>query len=62
MNFFCFHTCTAKARLGKIEHVNLIGVTSHFAYVKLRITLSILAIPLDFEIARLDAIVLQTCH
>ena len=50
MNFFCLHfnpvfsrnsltyTCTAKVCLGEIEHVHHIGVTSHFAYVKLRIT------------------------
>ena len=65
MNFFCLHFYQVFSRnsftthvlqkyiLGEIEHVHHIGVTSHFAYVKLRITGSIFAIPLDFEIARL---------
>ena len=65
MNLFCFHlkssfqykqfdyTCTAKVCHGEIEYVYHIGVTSHFAYVELRKTWSIFAIPLDFEIARL---------
>ena len=67
MNFFGLHfnpvfsskfdyTCTAKVCLEEIEHVHHIGVTSHFAYVELRITQSIFAIPLDFEIARLTCI------
>ena len=47
---------TAKVCLGEIEHVHHIGVTSHFAYVELRITPSIFAIPLDFEKARLTCI------
>ena len=33
-----------------------IGVTSDFAHVELRITQSIFATPLDFEIARLTCI------
>ena len=65
MNFICLpfkeqfdYTCTAKVCLGEIEHVHQIGVTSHFAYVELRISRSIFAIPLDFEIARLTCMCL----
>ena len=47
------YTCTAKECLGEIEHVHKIWVTSHFAYVELRLTRSIFSFPLDFEIARL---------
>ena len=65
MNFFCLHFNPVFSRnsltthvlqkyvLEKIEHVHHIGVSSHFAYVEPRITRSIFAIPLDFEIARL---------
>ena len=67
MNLFCLHfnqvfsrnsltTHVLQKCLGEIEHVHHIGVTSHFAYVELRITRSIFAIPLDFEIARLTCI------
>ena len=63
MNFFCLHfnpvfsrKSTAKVCLGEIEYLHHIWVTSHFAYVELRITRSIFAIPLDFEIARLTCI------
>ena len=45
-----------KSMSGEIEYVHHIGVTSHFAYVELRITRSNFAIPLDFEIARLTCI------
>ena len=65
MNFFCLHFNPVFSRnsltthlLQKyvFEHVHHIGVTSHFAYVELRITRSIFAIPLDFEITRLTCI------
>ena len=70
INFFCLHLnlvfnrnslttqCTAKVCLGEIEHMHHIEVTSHFAYVELRITRSIFTIPLDFEIGRLTCIYL----
>ena len=67
MNIYCLHfypvfstapeqfyyiSCTAtKVCLEDIKHH--IWVTSHFAYVELRITRSISSIPLDFKIARL---------
>ena len=68
MYLFCLHLNPVFSRnsltthvlkkyvLEKFEHVHHIGVTSHFAYVELRITRSIFAIPLDFEIARLTCI------
>ena len=68
MNFLCLHLNQVFSRnsltthvlqkyvFEKIEHVHHIWVTSHFAYVELRITRSIFAIPFDFEIARLTCI------
>ena len=70
MDFCCLHFYPAFSRNSLTTHVlqkyvleklNMyiiifIEVTSHFAYVELRITRSILAIPLDFEIARLTCI------
>ena len=63
MNFFCLHFNPVFSRNSLATHVLqkyvlekltmyiILGVTSYFAYVELRITRSIFAIPLDFEIA-----------
>ena len=73
MNFLCIHFNTVFSRnslttlvlqkyvLEKLNMYNHIGVTSHFAYVELRITRSIFAIPLDFEIARLTCMLFLSC-
>ena len=62
MNFFCLHFNPVFSRNSlttHVLHVHHIGVMSHFAYVELRITRSIFAIPLDFEIARLTCICIR---
>ena len=68
MNFFCLHFNPGFRRSSLTTHVLqkyvleklnmyiIMLVTSHFAYVELRLTRSIFAIPLDFEIARLTCI------
>ena len=72
MNFFSLHFNRVFSRnsltthvlqeyvLKKLNMYIILGVTSQFAYVELRITRSIFAIPLDFEIARLTCT--SYCH
>ena len=70
MNFFCLHFYPVFSGDSLTTHVlqkyvlekSHIGVTSHFAYVEFRITRSIFAIPLDFEIARLTCIMFCCMH